>query len=137
MESRLIQLILACGSLLAFVGCTDLISSVSRSSQDWRFVQSVGGMALGTPARDDRGHVLLPIHCDVATTNSGMVCLPPWVRVRGRMIYLTLRTSLPAAPYDSRCPPADLGALAPGGYSVVYRSPGGDEHALGSIQLPQ
>jgi len=133
--------------LLVAVGCTSVVSVAARSSCDWAFVQSVGGIAVGTPRRDDRGHVWLPIRCDVSgletittrptTTNSGNVCVPPRVRVRSSTVYLTVRTSLPSKRYPtSRCPDADLGELPAGRYAVVYDSPDGSEHPLGSIQLP-
>ena len=129
------------------VGCTSIVASTTRSSRDWQFVQSVGGIAVGTPTRDSRGHVLLPIRCDVSgvnsittkpsTMNSALVCVAPSTRVRNSTVYLTIRTSLPAEAYDCRCPTADLGAIAPGEYSVIYRSPRGDEHSLDSIEVPR
>lgn len=132
---------------LVAVGCTSLVSVAFRSACDWQFVQSVGGIALGTPQRDDRGHVLLPIRCNVSgfqtitvrptTINSGIVCEPPLVRVRSSTVFLTIRTTIPSKRNpNARCPAADLGALAAGEYSVIYHSPDGSQHPLGSIQIP-
>jgi hypothetical protein len=133
--------------LLSLAGCESIVSSVARSSCDWSFVQSVGGIALGTPRRDERGHVLLPIRCDVSGTetittrptaiNSGNVCVAPQMRVRSGTVYLTVRTSLPSKRYpNARCPDADLGELPAGQYSVIYANPDGSQHPLGSIQIP-
>jgi predicted RNase H-like HicB family nuclease len=61
--------LVAVALLVAVAGCETIISSAARSSRDWQFVQSVGGLALGTPQRDDRGHVL-PIRCDVSGTRT-------------------------------------------------------------------
>ena len=133
--------------LFVAVGCTSVVSFAARSSRDWQFIQSVGGIALGSPQRDARRHVLLPIRCDVSGTqtitvrptaiNSALVCEPPVVRVRSSTVLLTIRTTI-ASDHNSnaRCPAADLGALAPGEYSVIYRSPDGSQHPLGSIQIP-
>ena len=133
--------------LFATVGCDSFVAFAARSSRDWQFVQSVGGIALGTPQRDNRRHVLLPIRCDVSGTqtitvsptaiNSTLVCESPIVRVRSSAVFLTIRTSVPSKRFpNARCPDADLGTLTAGEYSVIYRSPDGSQHPLGSIQVP-
>jgi hypothetical protein len=117
-------------------------------SRDWQFVQSVGGLALGTPWRDNRGHILLPVRCDVSGTqtitvrptamNSALVCEPPDTRVRSSTVLLTIRTVIAGSrKADARCPAADLGAPPAGVYSVIYLSPGGSRHPLGSIHIPR
>jgi len=136
-------------SLLFAVGCSSSIVSIAaRSSRDWQFVQSVGGIAVGTPTRDSRGHVLLPIRCDVSGTqtvtvrptaiNSALVCESPTTRVRGSTVLLTIRTTI-ASSHNSNahCPTADLGALSTGEYSVIYLSPDGSQHPIGSFQIPR
>ena len=120
-------------------------SSIFSTSRDWQFVQSVGGLAVGTPHRDDRKHVILPIRCDVSGTQtvtihpttlySGLACDLPTVHVRSTNIFITVCTVLPGK-RDARCPPADLGKLAGGDYSVFYLSPDGKREPLGSIQVP-
>src|SRR6266446_44725 len=133
--------------LVAGAGCESIVSGTARSSRDWQFVQSVGGLALGTPQRDHHGHVLLPIRCDVSGTqtitvgptgiNSALVCEPPSVHVSSSTVFLTIRTTIASSRNsDARCPAADLGALSAGLYSVIYRSPDGRQHPLGSIQIP-
>jgi hypothetical protein len=143
-----LSVLIASALLVAGAGCESIVSSAARSPRDWQFVQSVGGISLGTPNRDDRGHVLLPIRCDVSglqtitvrptTINSGIVCESPIVRVRSSTIFLTIRTSVPSKRYpNARCPDADLGAPTAGQYSVIYASPDGSQHPLGSIQIPR
>ena len=118
--------------------------SLFDTKRDWQFVQSVGGMALGTPHRDDRKHVILPIRCSVAgetitthptTAYSGLAFDTPVIRVSSTNIFLTFRTTLPGK-HDAQCPPADLGKIAGGDYAVFYRSPDGTRQELGSIHLP-
>ena len=135
--------------LFVAVGCgSSLVAFAARSSRDWQFVQSVGGLTLGTPQRNDRGHVLLPVRCDVSgtqtitvrptTMNSTLVCESPIVRVRSSTVFITLRTSVPSKRYpNASCPDADLGVLTAGEYSVIYASPDGSQHPLGSIQIPR
>lgn len=124
-----------------------LVSRVLRHSFSWQSVQAVGGLELGQPQRDQRGHVVLPIRCNVSgleqvtvrpsTINSALVCEPPLVRVSGSTIYLTVRATVATDRNSNcRCRSADLGRIATGEYSVIYRSPGGDEHALGAVQVP-
>src|SRR5881394_3841678 len=90
--------------LVAVAGCDTISLSAVRSSRDWQFIQSVGGIALGTPQRDDHGDVILPIRCDVSGTrtitvhptalNSALVCEHPSVRVRSPTVFLTIRTTM-------------------------------------------
>ncbi len=118
--------------------------SLFDTSRDWQFVQSVGGMAIGTPHRDDRKHVILPIRCSLAgetvtrhptTGYSGLAFDTPAVRVSSTNVFLTFRTRLPGK-RDAQCPPADLGKITSGDYAVFYRSPDGTRESLGSIHVP-
>lgn len=119
-------------------------SLLFHTKRDWQFVQSVGGMAIGTPHRDDRKHVILPIRCSLvgetvtrhpATQYSGLAFDTPIVRVNSTNVFLTFRTTLPGT-RDAQCPPADLGKIAGGDYAVFYRSPDGKREAVGSIHVP-
>ena len=133
--------------VFAVAGCTAFAVWATRSQRDWQFVQSVGGIAVGTPYRIDDGRVLLPIDFDVSglraiTTqptlmNSAMNCAAPLVDVRSQVIAITVRTELAdKGGYGPGCPDADLGDLAAGRYAVVYGSPDGSEHPLGTIEVP-
>lgn len=134
-------------ALFAMSGCETLIWVGARRSQDWQSIQTVGGLALGKPERDARGHTLLPIRCNVSGTetitvrptgiNSASVCEPPLVRVRNGTVFLTVRTTIVSGHNsNANCPKADLGILAPGPYAVVYRSPDGTQNPLGTIEVP-
>lgn len=140
--TRMLPNLVAAILLVTIAGCDAV------GSRDWQFVQSVGGLALGTPGRDDRGHVLLPLRCDVSgtqaitvqptTMNSGLVCEAPAARVRSNTVFLTIRTFIAGSDKaEARCPAADLGAQPAGAYSVIYLSPDGSQHPLGSIQIPR
>jgi hypothetical protein len=143
-----ILILIAASALFLTGGCSSyIVPAVTRSSRDWQSIQSVGGIALGSPVRNSNGHVLLPIHCDVSglqaiTTrptglDSGSVCIRPKVRVKASTIFITIRTTLAGHPdFDSRCPAADLGVLSPGVYSVVYLNPDGSHHEMGPTQVP-
>ena len=131
----------------AVAGCTAFAVWATRRREDWQLVQSVGGIAVGTPYRSDDGRVFLPIDFDVSglraittqptTMNSGMMCAAPLVDVGPQVISITVRTELAdKGGYGPGCPDADLGDLAAGRYAVVYASPDGSEHPLGTIDVP-
>jgi hypothetical protein len=119
--------------------------SIFSTARDWQFVQSIGGLAIGTPHRDDRKHVILPVRCDISGTQtvtvhpttgySGLACDLPKVHVHSTNVFITVCTILPGK-RDASCPPADLGKLAGGDYSVFYSSPDGKREPLGSIKVP-
>jgi hypothetical protein len=130
------RLFLAFGVLLNFVVLHQSFSqSFFSSSRDWKFVQSVGGLIIGTPSRDGRKHIILPIRCNLAPKYSGLACDLPAVHVDSTNVFLTIRTILPGK-RDASCPSADLGKLAGGDYSVFYLNPDGTHESLGSIRVP-
>src|SRR4051812_33215508 len=104
--------------LLAVAGCaTKGGEQVMAQSRGWDFVQSAGGLTVGTPAREPGGHVLLPIRFDVATARSdsasptsgkfGLICEAPVSRVDGNQVFVTVETSAATkARQDTRCPAA-------------------------------
>ena len=111
--------------------------------RDWRFVQSVGGMAIGQPRRKSNSTYSLPVECNVSGTraitvhptalNSAFMCAGFDVRKNGSSVYLTLRTSLFGR--SSRCKAISLGRLTPGTYSVYYRDPDGTSHFLRTFPI--
>lgn len=102
-------------------------------SQNWSFVQSVGGILVEAPLRDERGWVL-PVRANVAgieefsnkptMVNSALHCVSTKASIEENNIYLTVRTFVVSSGTDSRCPPAVLGKVVPGTYKVFYRGPG-------------
>ncbi len=108
--------------------------SFFSSARDWKFVQSVGGLTIGTPNRDEHKHVILPVHCNLAAKYSGLACDLPTVHVHSTNVFLTVCTILPGK-RDANCPPADLGKLTGGDYSVFYLNPDGTQEPLGHIHV--
>ncbi|WP_395741140.1 hypothetical protein [Prosthecobacter sp.] len=110
---------------------------------DHRTIESLGGIALGKARLDTRGHVILPIDCDVSGTrqittpptrlDSSLACLPPEVIRKEETIWLTLKTRRTAKGLTSKCPDLDLGKLPPETYLVYYRDPDGSEHPIGVV----
>jgi hypothetical protein len=113
-------------------------------AESWKFVQSVGGMALGKPALDRPGWVL-PVRVNVSgletvsekpsVMNSALVCERVDVAIEGRNIYLAVVSALPRAGAGPRCPPAELGRIEGGSYSIFYRGPGDAPVPLGEISI--
>jgi hypothetical protein len=145
-KTKFIRSVLIVGLLIIAVAVRQNFgSSIFSSSRDWNFVQSVGGLSIGTPHRDDRKHVILPIRCDITGTQtitirpttgySGLAFDLPTVHVHSTNVFVTVCTILPGK-RDAKCPPADLGKLKGGDYSVFYLSPDGKKEPLGSIQVP-
>jgi hypothetical protein len=96
----------------------------------WTFLQSVGGLTVGEPQREN-GAWMLPIYADVSglnnastrptTLNSGVACLETRASVEGSTVALSIFTGVAGSGRVPRCPAANLGHLAPGAYTVVYR----------------
>ncbi len=114
--------------IVAFA-CTSCGTTEPRS---WDFVQSVGGIQVGTPLISEVGGWVLPVVADVSgtkkvtvaptTNNSGLVC-DTKASVEGQAIYVTVSTALPEGTRTASCPFAGLGKIPYGTYSVLYRGP--------------
>jgi hypothetical protein len=129
-------------SLLALL----LVAGCAGEHRDWAFVQSVGGMALGTPYRTAKG-LMIPVSVDVSglrriTTeprlmNSGLALQKVAVRREGLTLGLALMTTI-ASRANQQTSSGDLflGDLEPGRYAVVYAEPNGGRVAMGEITVP-
>jgi hypothetical protein len=121
-----------------------LLFPLYAESQDWAFVQSVGGIALDRPFEKE-GEWFLPVQCNVSglkavTTqptamNSGIVCTKIKAKIEERSIFLTVVTGIPREGTGASCPPAKLGAIEKGNYSVFYLSPSNHPVLLGNIAI--
>jgi hypothetical protein len=119
-------------------------SACSGERRDWAFVQSVGGMALGTPYRNASG-VMLPVAVDVSglraitTTprivNSGLALKEIAVWREGRTLGLALITTVAGPGARTTSGDLELGPLEPGRYTVVYPEPDGRRVELGEIAV--
>ncbi len=117
---------LVCFMALFLVGC----AAVSEP-RNWSFVQSVGGIEVESPIQV-QGAWVLPVRGDVsglqaitvkpAGLNSGIACYTQ-ATVEGASIFITVSTSVAGGDRVARCPPANLGSLPPGLYTVLYRGP--------------
>lgn len=111
--------------MLVAASCSSRVTFAQ--ARDWAFVQSVGGLAVEQPFRQD-GRWFLPVRCDVSgiqavtakpsVLNSGIGCSTV-ARVEGRAILLRVETRLVS---PAKCPPVDLGASLNGRYTVFYAS---------------
>ena len=134
---------------VAFAMCL-LTASAHASERDWAFMQSVGGMAIEAPVRVAPSSSMhktarwqLPVRADVSgltavtrppsSLNSALACTQTKAELRGHMIALRVLTGLMRSGLSSVCPPADLGAIAPGNYRVVY---GQEAQPLGELHIP-
>jgi hypothetical protein len=112
--------------------------------QTWHFVQSVGGLSIGTPFQNESGWVL-PVHVDVSgsqaitvkptAVNSGVACRRTKVKIEGNSIYLTIITSVAGEGSSALCPSASLGKLTVGKYAVFYRGPNEQAIKFGEVSI--
>jgi hypothetical protein len=112
--------------------------------QSWEFVISVGGITVDPPQVTPSG-LTLPVRADVSglqtisnkptTLNSIMACSLTQAKVEGREILVTISTSLLREGGSSQCPPAKLGKLAAGRYSVLYGSTRADAKPIGMVDV--
>ena len=121
--------------------------AAAAEQRDWAFIQSVGGMALGTPYRTAEG-VLLPVRVNVSgseriTTepralHSGIVIERIDARPDGSGLAVQVTTAPAAGKPGRRAASGDvfLGNLAPGRYAVVYAEPNGGRVQVGEITVP-
>jgi hypothetical protein len=121
-----------------------LVGACAGDHRDWAFVQSVGGMALGTPYQTPEG-VKLPVRVDVTgsrtiTTpptalNSGLAIKEIRVRRNGSNVRLELLTAVAGKGSSSSSRDVLLGNLEPGRYAIQYAEPNGGTVALGEIRV--
>jgi hypothetical protein len=136
-RNYLAALLLVLSPLAAFAG-------ILPERQTWAFMQSVGGISIGSPYRDGTGFSV-PLSCDVsglkkitvqpAMLNSALAADDVDVVVTDRVIYLTVVTTPVSRNKSPLCKPALLGDLSSGEYQVIYRDPDGTEHELGTILI--
>jgi hypothetical protein len=118
--------------------------AVCSEPKDWAFMQSVGGIALGTASVSEekwslavRANVsgLEEITVKPTLLNSGLICESTTASVQGNTIYLTINSGLVRDGYSASCPAANLGRVKEGSYQVFYKSPNGESQKLGEIVL--
>lgn len=141
-------LLVLTGLLLTMVAALSVfVVPLLPRQMSWRFVESVGGIAVRPPQRIGQVWVL-PVEADVSglrnittkstTVNSGIVCKEVRSRVENRAIYLTVVTQ-PAGLGQGgagECPPTTrLGRIAAGKYMLLYAGPFEAPHPLSPISI--
>ncbi|PQJ28161.1 hypothetical protein [Rubritalea profundi] len=130
--------LLLLSATIAFSGFSGFLT---QKSQDWKFIQSVGGMKVSLEEKT------LNVECYVSglkkvtikptMINSAMGVRRIKHKRDGKTIYLTLVTSVIEKAMTQSCKQLDLSAYPAGEYSVQYRDPDGTKHPLGKITLKE
>jgi hypothetical protein len=101
---------------------------------DWEFIQSVGGIAVSVPTKNNDGSWTLPVACDVSglttitrkptSLNSALVVTDTSARADGNKIHLmVVINSALRSKRTSHCTAVNLGNMKRGEYIVVYGDP--------------
>lgn len=112
---------------------------------DWQFIESVGGMKVGEPQRQESGDWLLPLECDltglrrISTDPSILNSTQVIEQARWHIVDNQLRVTLLLKPSSyatdaARCTPLLLQGVKPGEYEAVYLD-GEQRHPLGKFTL--
>jgi hypothetical protein len=129
-------------SALMAVLCVASLAAGCGRREGWSFVESVGGIAVGTPRQTAQVWVL-PVDANVSgvsritvsptTQNSALTCRIR-TAVKNHNLYITLVAGLFGS--GAKCPPALLGPMKAGKYVVLYAGPGEPTHLIGSMVIP-
>jgi hypothetical protein len=129
--------------LLAVAGFLVCVQTHAET-RNWVFVQSVGGIAIGTPIRE-ADDCFLPVRVDVSglsaitvkptMLNSALICERVVAFVESQNIYLSVVTGLVRKPFTPICPSANLGSAKVGTYQVFYRGQGESPFLLGQVRV--
>ena len=114
--------------------------------QSWNFMESVGGISIGTPSRNLQGSVYLPVICDVSglTTitrkptvlNSALVVTGIDKKIEDKRIYISVSTGLASKNSSCTCSGVDMGSIPAGDYQVFYYGSDREKHSLGKVTVP-
>lgn len=114
--------------------------------QSWEFMETVGGVAIGTPSRNPKGTVYLPVLCDVSGLTtitqkptkmySALVVAGINEKIEGKQIYISVGTGLASKNATCTCSGVDLGDVTAGDYQVFYFGSDGQKHSLGTVNVP-
>jgi len=121
-------------------------SCVAATSQErsWSFIQSVGGIKIGQPYKEQDTHYL-PIKTDVSglqkiTTkptmlNSALMFSRTGHLIKGNEIHISIYTSLINDTATKNCKSIPLLNIKEGNYAVYYNTEIDGKHLLGSITI--
>jgi len=119
--------------------------TLTRETEDWDFIQKVGGIKTETPLETEDGFYL-PVKCNVSgldsvtikptTLNSAFSCLKIKTTVNGNTIHLRVIAGLAVTKKsDCNCKAVRVGALEPGNYIVYYGDESSFEHPIGKFTI--
>lgn len=137
---------------IALLICLSLSASAQAGfldwvyGQSWDFMESVGGISIGTPHRTEKGTTYLPINCDVSglteitkkptLMNSAIVVGGVTAKVRKHEIFLSVDTGLAKSKSKSTCDGVELGDIPAGRYEVYYYGSDREKHKVGTAMVP-
>ena len=133
--NKQIKVVLLFWSLIVLTAGCGLYSGVA----DWQFIQSVGGISIGSTAKNDQGEVIVPVECGLAGLNT--VTIKPTAinstyglkkykfKIKQSDIYLSI---VYGAGFPEQCTPLNLGKLPDGQYQLFYRAKG-QKNFIGNI----
>jgi len=138
--------------LLALVAVIFLAGGNARAGlgdwfygESWKFMEAVGGIAIGQPSRKLQS-VYLPVQCDVSglteitkkptTINSALFVKIIKTKIEEQKIYISVKTGLVSKNETCMCSGVDLGDIPAGNYEVIYYGSVREQHSLGSVIVP-
>jgi hypothetical protein len=119
--------------------------TLTRETENWDFIQKVGGIKTETPLETENGFYL-PVKCNVSgldsvtiqptTLNSALSCLRIKSTVNGYTIHLKVIAGLAVTKkFDCNCKAVRIGDLGPGNYIVYYGDKSSLEHPIGKFTI--
>ena len=117
----------------------------TRETEDWDFIQKVGGIKTGMPLETEDGFYL-PVKCNVSgldsvtikptTLNSALSCLKINTTVNCNSIHLRVIAGLAVTKKsDCNCKSVRVGELKPGNFTVYYGDGSSFEHPIGKFTI--
>jgi hypothetical protein len=113
--------------------------------ESWKFMEAVGGVAIGQPSRKPQS-MYLSVRCDVSglteitkkptTINSAISVKSIKTKIEEQKIYISVRTGLVSKNETCMCSGVDLGDIPAGNYEVIYYGSDREQHSLGSVVVP-
>ena len=130
-------------SMSAYAGIIDFSTS---SHVNWKFIQSVGGMAVGEPREINKNEWFLPVECNIAGTreitikptaiNSGLALKELKFKIKNHKIQLWVVTCSVTKKYNSgEATGVTFKNITAGQYQVEYLSSDGSTVPIAIIDI--
>jgi hypothetical protein len=118
---------------------------LTRETNDWQFIQRVGGISIEKPILTEDGYYL-PVICNVSGTdsitvkptmlNSALSCIKIKSYTNSNNIFLKIVTGLAVSKKDNcKCKAINIGYLKKGTYKVYYGKKNSFEHQIGEFVI--